>query len=366
MNVRFPTNVVVVTDVSGIGGSERRLLTFAERFDPRFLLHFCTLGPSGPLIERLKSLGHATHALDVRKGTDNALALARLVALFRRIRPAIVHGQIRYSAFLAALAGRIARVPVVLATRTYTHASGRNAFLDRATTRMVDATIAVSESAAGVVLRDEGARPERVIVIPNGVELEKLSPLASRRRWAADPGRRIILSVGNLHRVKGHEWIIRALPRIRAKIPGARLIVVGEGHLRSPLERLALELGMRDAVELAGFHEDVVPFLAAADIFVLPSEDEGMSRALIEAMGAGLPVVATDVGGNREVVRAGETGLLVPAKDPVALAEAAVSLLDDQMLALRLGAAALARARTHFSAETMIARYVELYERLLA
>lgn len=356
--------VLCVTDVAGIGGSERRLLHLAAGLrgvDPSF----CVLGASGPLIDRLRGLGREAIALDLRGGADNARVLARLIQLARRSGASIVHGQNRTAAFLAAIAGRAIRAPGVVATRTYTATGtgGRHAFLDRATSATVDVTIAVSEAARDA-LRSEGVPERKLRLIPNGVDQAALEIAAARA--ARRPGSRLVVSVGNLHPVKGHEVLVRAMRRVIHAHGDARLAIVGEGTLRGELAALAARLGIEDRVELLGFQASVAEQLGGAACFVLPSLDEGMSNALLEAMAIGLPAIATRVGGNTEVVDHPRSGLLVPPGDPDALAEAIMRVLGDPNLADALGEAAASRVRERYSLAAMLRSYESLYGELLA
>jgi glycosyltransferase involved in cell wall biosynthesis len=200
--------------------------------------------------------------------------------------------------------------------------------------------------------RDEalavGVAPERLVSIPNGIDLARfprdLAP-AELPELGPREGRDVVVFVGRLDRQKRVHVLIEAFAKIAARRPGARLAVVGEGVERAPLESLARERGLLGkSVFFLGVRPDVPNVLRAASVFVLPSAQEGMSNALLEAFAAGAPIVATDIPGNRDMVRDGREGLLVPADDAPALERALERLLEDKSLAGRLGRAARERA----------------------
>jgi glycosyltransferase involved in cell wall biosynthesis len=371
MPARMPARVLLVTDVADIGGAERRLIDLARHVDPRrFALVFCVLSSGGPLVDELRDRGFACHVLGVRSGRGYPLALLRLVRLLRALRPHIVHGQIRYASFMAALAGRLARVPAVVASRTYTARLGRHDVLDAWTSRLVDLTIAVSQASADAVRRAGWAAEDRLRVVPNGIDLDAFtapSPAAVARaaRDLGLEGWRVVGTVGHLHAIKGHRDLLEAVRAVVRAHPRTKLLLVGDGPLDRELAALADGYGLSDHVVFAGFRRDVAVLLATMDVFVLPSLNEGMSHALLEAMALGKPVVATAVGGNREVVEAESTGLLVPAGDPEALARAVRRLLEDGALAARLGDAARSTTRARFSDRRMADEYFGIYDALL-
>jgi len=176
----------------------------------------------------------------------------------------------------------------------------------------------------------------------------------------------LVVTTGRLHANKGLDDLIEAWPAVLVQHPEARLWIVGEGPHRSALEARMSRLGLYGRVALAGAFDAVDDFLTAADLFVLPSLEEGMSLALLEAMAAGLPVVATDIPGNRQLVADGRQGVLVPPGSPPRLAAALRRLLDQPALASELGAAARQRVAQEFTLSAAVERHLELFERLLS
>ena len=222
-------------------------------------------------------------------------------------------------------------------------------------------------------LTREGVRPERIsvrhnsVVAPPPVNEDERRALRERL-GASDEGARVVLAVGRLSREKGHADLVRAFAKLRELHPGlnVRLVVVGEGPERGRVEAEARAAGVLGQIVFAGHTANVRPYYAATDVLALPSHSEGSPNVLLEAMAAGLPVVATSVGGVPEIATDGENALLVPAHDTAAFAAALGRLLTDEALAERLGRAAAACAVAEFSPESYARGLVRIYQQLLA
>ncbi len=214
-------------------------------------------------------------------------------------------------------------------------------------------TLSAAERAAG--LEAGIGRPEQYRVIPNGVELERFE-LAR----APVPAR--VVMIGRLAPPKRPDLALRAFAQIRANVPGAKLHLVGDGPLRPEVERLSAELGLGGSVRFLGHRDDVPEVLAGAECALLASDYEGCPLSVIEAMAAGVPVVATDVGGTADLVENGRTGILVPPDDPGALAAGLEDLLADSRRREEFGAAARKVAEERLSLHTMVEQLVALYE----
>jgi glycosyltransferase involved in cell wall biosynthesis len=230
--------------------------------------------------------------------------------------------------------------------------------------------VAVCPAVAREATAERGLAPGTVVTIPNGVDAAAFDPAL----WPREGARRALRLavdedtvgvIAHLSPVKGHADLLAAMPRIAAARPRVRLLVVGDGGLRPELEARSRSLGLDERVVFAGASEDVAPVLAALDVVVVPSHTEGLSNALLEAMAMARPVVATAVGGNKDAVEAGVTGLLVPARDPEALAAAVLRLLERPEEGRRLGEAARRRVLADFSLERMVKGHEALYGSLL-
>ncbi len=244
-------------------------------------------------------------------------------------------------------------------------------FLERRAARWCDHMIFISRPLQDWAGRERIVCPGGQSVIYSGIEPERFAPAgpderaALRDRWGLPRDAPVAGIVSKLWEGKGHDTLLGALAGLRRRLPGARLLVVGEGELRPRLEALATELGVREAVVFTGFLQDVRPAVGAMDVSVLPSLFEGMGRVLLEAMAMGLPVVASRVGGIPDVVDDGVTGLLVPPGDGPALTRALETMLTDGALAARMGAAGRARVDERFGARAMAASIEKVYLDLL-
>jgi glycosyltransferase involved in cell wall biosynthesis len=233
--------------------------------------------------------------------------------------------------------------------------------------RRTDVVIAVCE-AARARFAAQGVRPRRALLaVPNGIRIDAFAPAGDERRAALRcvlglaPDTRIVGTVGRLNPVKDQRSLLQAFARVHADARDTALVLVGDGALRAALEAEAAALGIAEAVRFLGDRGDVRQLLQGFDLFALSSLSEGYSMALLEACASGLPIVATDVGGNREIVADGGNGLLVPAARPEALADALAALLRDPVRAAAMGRAGRDWALREASIDTMAARYDTLY-----
>jgi len=238
-------------------------------------------------------------------------------------------------------------------------------WLNRITHPWTDQVICVSPQVADFFVDHVGIPRQKIIFIPNGVDLQNLKDLPdklqARARLALPPDQVLVGTVARLDPVKRLDVLLQAL----RSLSDVGAVVVGDGPERVILIEVSERLKLTERIFFVGHQEDVWPWLAALDVFVLCSDWEGMSNALLEAMAARLPVVATAVGGTPDVVVDGVTGLLVPPRDPPALAKAVVRLLRDPDLRHRMGEAGRERVEEHFSLERMVGRTQALYQQLL-
>ncbi|HXG62895.1 MAG TPA: GT4 family glycosyltransferase PelF, partial [Planctomycetota bacterium] len=311
---------------------------------------------------------------EVRPRAD-AAAGARLAALFRRRRPDVVHAHTYKAGMLAGVAARWAGVPaVIVSPHGHIFAPGARIpgvpaggwklrFLRWATSAAqawAHRVTALSETDRSQQIALGLGAASRYVVVPNGIDVERYA--APRPRLFA--GRPVVGAVGRFSPEKGQGVLLEAFARARAALPAARLVLVGYGEAEGELREAAARAGLGETVVFAG-ERDSAEVLSSFDVFVQPSLYESQGLAILEAMAAGCPVIATDVGGVRDVVRDGETGVLVPAGDPAALAAAIVGLAGAPERADALAARARAWVRERFSVERMVAAYADLYRNLL-
>ena len=342
----------------------------------------------GPYVEALARRGiehvpldHATRAMAPVK---DARALAELVALFRRLRPAIVHTHTPKPGIYGRLAARLARVPVVVNTVHGLYALPDDPWpkramvygLERLAASCSDAELLVSPEDLPT-LRRLRVPAERVTVMGNGIDLERFDPAAvpaderaaARRELGAVTDDDVVVGlVGRLVREKGYPEVFAAAARLRPRFPNLRVAVVGpdEPDKADSLTAADRRAAERAGVRFLGARDDVVRLYAGMDMHVLASHREGFPLSPMEASAMGVPVVATDIRGCRQAVEDGVTGLLVPSRDPVALADAIARLASDRAERLRLGAAARRKAQGAFDHRRSIDMVLATYERLLA
>ena len=311
---------------------------------------------------RYLSLRHVRRPLHPLR---DLLGLVELYRLIRRERPAVVHANSSKAGILGRLAAVAARVPVRLFTvhgwafKAHQGLAARlYLWADRAMSPLTTTTICVAHGEVEAGIRARTCRPGRTVMIHNGVELD-------RPQRAPGPPRTpvTLLSVGRFRPPKDFTTLVHAMAALE---PGtARLQIAGDGPDRQALEQEIATLDLGPTVELLGTRHDVDRLLAAADIFVLSSDSEGLPMSVLEAMAAGLPVIATAVGGVPELVTDKQTGALVPPRDSQALAAAIATIATDPQLRDRLGTASRRRAETEFSLETCRQRHLDLYRDLL-
>src|SRR5581483_5128138 len=214
---------------------------------------------------------------------------------------------------------------------------------------------------------EEGSAPERTFVVRNGLDLHRFDALAARPLQGPLPaGRPLVAVIANLWPVKGHRTLLEAIRRVHAHRPEARFALVGDGPERPFLERRIADLHLEGVVELLGTRYDVPAILSRADAACLSSQAEGLPNAIMEAMAASLPVVATDVGGTPELVLPGETGFLAPSGDPVQLADALVAVLADPQAARQMGARGRRLVASAYSLDRLAAAHGAMYRAVLA
>jgi glycosyltransferase involved in cell wall biosynthesis len=355
-----------------VGGAEDLVAAIVRGLEPaQFDVQAATIGAAGLVGEELLRAGYPVHSLglDIKRTPDFKVIL-RVRRLLRDVQPDILHTHLyhpNYYGRLAALGlglkGVVASVHNVYARHKF-HRRFWNFLLSRATGRV----LAVSPQVWRDVRRYDGVPLSRLRLLPNGISLTALQVPESREEARARLGAAGLClgAVGRLEEQKGHAYLIQALPLVLREVGEVTLLVAGEGRLRESLERQVRELGVASHVHFLGTRRDMPLVYRALDVLALPSLWEGLPLALLEAMGAGLPVVASAVGGVPEVVRDGVNGRLTPPGDAPALAAAIVELARRPEQRAALGEAAQETVRQGYSRESMLdklaAFYLELYE----
>jgi glycosyltransferase involved in cell wall biosynthesis len=377
-----PERVRVLAFVTNffVGGTERQVVNLVRGVDAgRFDVRVGCFQRTGPLLVDVEAAAVPILEYPIGRlyGTRALRALFRLAGELRRSGVQVVHAFGFYANVFAVPAARLAGVPVILASvrDTGDHLTSRQKVAQRAACRLAQRVVANS-SAVHRQLVAEGYDPSQILLIRNGVDLSALLTGGGGERLRAElglPGDVPLVGVlSRLNQLKGVEYFLEAVARLAPRFPDARFVVVGdntepgdEGRYRRSLEREAERRGLKGRLTFTGFRRDVRAVLAALSVSVLPSLAEGLSNSILEAMAAGVPVVATAVGGNTELIEDGVTGLLVPPRDAGALAAAVARVLEDREQARAMAQRARRRVLECFSLGRMVDDTTNLYLSLL-
>jgi glycosyltransferase involved in cell wall biosynthesis len=363
----MPALSIAHTEASmGWGGQEIRILTEARGFLDRGHRVDLYAATGSRIAGEAPGYGVPCTVLPIgRKRPAGVLALARA---FRGARHDVVNTHSSTDSWLAALACRLVRDPPVIVRTRHVSVPVPN---DRATRWLygtaTSRVVTTGEALRDRLVRDNGLDPARVDSIPTGIDAARFGTIAgdeARRALGLPADVRIVGIVATLRSWKGHRHLLDAFASLDD--PRALLVVVGDGPQREALDRHVAALGLEPRVRFAGQQRDVAPWLAALDVFALPSTaNEGVPQALLQAMFAGVPCVTTAVGAIPEVARDGDTALVVPAGDAAALADAIGRLLADRSLGARLAAAARAFVVPRFGLDTMLDRMETAFRRAI-
>lgn len=368
--------VFFLVDSLNVGGTETQAVELATRLSPeRYEVTLGCLRARGPLLDKLAGSSVSVREFYPKGGFDSFHGLyqmLRLAVFLRRGRFRIVHAHDLYSNFMAIPAAVIARVPVIISSqRDLGHLDFYKTKRRIWLRRLQNFSTVVLTNANGVrdaVLAENHFAASKLRVIYNGVDLDRFKQSSRDRAWLAPggPQGKWIVLVGNMHSdVKGHPTLIAAAEAVTREFPGTRFVLVGDGAMRKTFEQDVIRRGIEKNFMFLGRRDDVARILGSCDIAVLPSRAEGLPNAILEYMAAGLPTVASRVGGNAEIVQDGRTGLLVQPGDPAALAGALLRLLRDPELAVTLAREGRDYVASEFGFQRMIEKTEQLYTELL-
>jgi len=362
-----------------LGGTERQVVNLTKGLAPeQFELHMGCFGKVGPFLEEVVSMGIPVSEYKTGSlySVGSMRARLRFARYLRKNSIDIVHSYGFYSNVFAIPAARLARVPVVIASirdcgETLTPMQKR---VQRMFCQMADCILANAEGVRTWLI-GEGYPAGKIEVIRNGIALAPSANAASVGRLRQELGLSgdtpLVAVLSRLNPMKGIEYFLQAAAMVLQRFPAVRFLIIGGGSYRADgsyiaeIEKCAADLGLFGRVIFTGFRTDVPEILAQINISVLPSLSEGLSNSLLESMAAGVPVIATRVGGTPEAMEDGTTGLLVPPRDSAALAEAMTLLLENPELARRFGEAGRHRVIRLFSIEKMVGKTESLYRKLL-
>jgi glycosyltransferase involved in cell wall biosynthesis len=354
------------------GGAETQVLNLGRELRHRgWGVHVISMLATGQMIERFAAERIPVYTLGMRRGVPSLAAILRFWKLVNQIKPAIVHSHMVHANLFARVLRFICPIPHLICTsHSMIEGSRWREVAYRVTDRLCDATTIISAAAARRFLQVRAVPPERLLVIPNGVELDKFEPnceARERTRLELGVGQQFAwLVVARLEPVKDHAGILRAFRELVSVRPDTTLLVAGDGPLMNDTQKLAQELSIVDQVRFLGRRQDVPQLMNAADAFVLGSEYEGLPLVLLEAAAVGLPIAATDVGGNPEVVYDGLTGTLAAPNSPDTLARAMASIMAMTTEQRReMGAAGRKLVSAQYGMQQVVTVWENIYSHLL-
>jgi glycosyltransferase involved in cell wall biosynthesis len=364
--------VVYLTHTLGVGGAEELILNMVtrlprDRFEP---IVCCFENPPGPMGTEIANQGIRVVPLGIMPGWRRPFDWWTIVSALRRLEPKIVHAFLLPASLYGRSAAWAARVPIIVGTEVniYDRKQWHHVVAERLLARVSACIVASAESVKSAYVHQLGIAPRDVRVIYNAVNWKRLdstrSPIEIRQELGIPLDRTVVGVVATLQDKKGHHVLLDAFARTPG-LAAVGLMLVGDGTERAALEKQAASLGIRDRVTFCGTRRDLGNLLPAMDVFALPSLWEGLPLALILAMGAARPVVATRIAGIPEVVVDGESGLLVPPGDAVAIGTALARLCADPAERRRMGDTAREAVRDRFGADAYARSVTDLYEELI-
>ena len=374
---KTPLILYVIDQLCGMGGAERMLIEIVRRLDPqRFRCSIVTFQVD-PKLDALQRITCPLHILPLRRTYDfNALRMAfRLRKLIHSENVSLVHTFFESSDIWAAPVARLSGCHALVSSRRDMGIlrTRKHEIAYRFVNPLFKRVLAVSGEVRSYCLNHDHLPPQRVETLYNGVDLDELSTRAvefdARQKLLLPSDAPVISTVANIRHVKGLDVLVRAAAIVCREFPKAVFVIVGKVLVQetyADLQALIESLRLNNNVKFTGQLPNPYPVLRASDIFCLPSRNEGFSNALIEAMGSGLPCVATRVGGNPEAIDEGKNGFLVDSEDVNSLADRILQLLRDPARRREMGESARAEVEKRFSIEAMMSSLMSIYDELLA
>ncbi len=362
--------LLYVTTSMGLGGADAQVLSLARGMRDRgHSVEIVSLAPLGRMGQQAQAQGLAVTSLNIRHKTALLRALGGLTRAIDLVQPDVLHSHMIHSNVMARVSRLFRPVPVLISTGHSVREGGSWSLTAyRYTDALCDLTTNVSQAAV-LRYRETGAVPgAKLRFMPNGLDVAAFDAAAADG-GGETPGPSdefTWIAVGRFEEAKDYPNLLAAFAQLASAVPHARLNVVGEGRLQAQTERFARHLGLEERVRFLGARSDVPALLARADAYVLSSAWEGLPMVLLEAGAARLPVVATDVGGNRDVVLEGRSGLLVPPRNPSALAEALRLVMDTPTPQRRhMGELGREHVQRHFGINHILDGWEAIYAELL-
>lgn len=363
-----PIRVLLMIDDASVGGGQQHILALAERLDRQTFEVSVACEGKGYLVDELQKRAIPVYPLTM-SNRPAPRPLIQCIRLIHRLRPTIVHTHGGTAGFHGRIASFFA--PSIRLVHTY-HGihylhdrqgiqSWIYRLVDRLLKKWTDRLVCVSQSDYTLGVQHNVLDPQKTEVIRNGIDVDRFVRTAKASSDKAGYPR-VVGTIGRLHMEKGHSYLVKAAAQVLKVCPSILFEITGEGELRGDLENEIRSLGLEDHVKLLGERTDVESLFERMDVFVLPSFWEGLPLVLLEAMAAGVPIVATAVGGILEVVTHDREALLVPPRHEQQLAQEILRVLSDRELAARLTRNALQKVRNQFSVDKMVKATENMYK----
>jgi len=362
--------ILYLTTSSQMAGAEKMLFELVQRINrEKFEVLVCTIkGDNDGLLLNLKKKKIQVRALHI-KSKWQFLKVVWLFKIIKDLKPDILQSFLFFDNLLARIFGRLCKVPVVISGQrnVETQRSSIRNFLDKITLPLADFVISNTRAGKKILIEREKVNPKKIIVIPNGIDLQKIPPFLNKKErnkkikemfQVSSFKFQVVGFVGYLTEQKGLEYLLEAFSQLREE--DAFLLIIGDGPCFQKLKIKAQELKIDKKALFLGYKKDVLNYLRLFDIFCLPSLWEGQPNVILEAMGCGLPIVATRVGGVQEMIKDKKNGILVPPANSKALFRAIELLLKNESLRRKMGQAALNSVKK-YDIESMVSQYENLY-----
>ncbi|RMF97449.1 MAG: glycosyltransferase [Candidatus Schekmanbacteria bacterium] len=364
-------NLVRIISDLPVGGVERRLVSILPRLQENFNISVVCIREKGELADELEKRGIPVYLVPF-KGRIHPQSLFSLSQLLKKMKAQIVHTHMYRPNVSGTLSAKIAKIPVIISNvhNVSQWDTRRQIIMDRFVNRFRDCVIAVSNEVKRDFMEKTGIKEDKCCVIYNGVDTEVFTPADRSKEFLEEFGigedEKIIVNSARLMPQKDHKTFLYAAKEVIKNFAGkVRFCIVGRGKCREEIKRLAYNLGIDDKVIMTGKRDDMAKIFQSSHISVLSSLKEGFSNVVLESMSCGIPVVATDVGGNKEAIVDGETGFLVKVEDYIDMANKIIMLLENESLRREFGKKARKRVLENFSIEKMIEKTEDLYSKLL-
>lgn len=343
-------------------GGQRQAFFLARELQKKGYPFEFVVQPGSPLQEKAREAGLPVRPLKMR-GEADVLSILRLARAMKRRKCVLAHFHDAHAVAIGSGAAALAKVPIrIISRRVDFPVKSRRKY-----TRNIDRIISISQGVKRVLVQG-GIPADLIEVIPSGIDFAPFREPGPkdflRKEFSFAPDDFLVGIVAQLEDHKGHKYLIEAAGILKGLAPRIKVIIVGEGSLRLDLDKQVRDLNVNDICYFLGFRNDIPQILASLDLFVLSSHMEGLGSSIMDAMASRLPVVATEAGGIPEIVIQRETGLLVPPRDPQALAQAIMKLYLDRGLAARLAQGGFDLVHEKYSAEAMAQKIVDVYERI--